>query len=159
WEYSTTEEFTTFLRSHLEMHLRNWGTQWGNNNAHSPPNSNVTLASPSEKQIQKADEGDDVGLYELAQSAEQEFTVARSSIDEIGAGMQKLAEEITRIGAKLEALKNPLGQPDQKKVTSLFNEGAEQMEKYARKLDLETPKMAEHYAAGFEAVSRSITLS
>jgi predicted nucleic acid-binding Zn-ribbon protein len=107
----------------------------------------------------ESEDTDELGLFELGEKAVDEFTMARAAIEAIAEALDTLTAEINAAGSELKTMQNPLVKPDPKKVVALINHSADQMEKYAKKLDQELPKLSEHYASGFQAVARSVAMS
>jgi len=166
WEYTSAEEFSAFLRSHLEIHLQAWGKSWGDGNGTVGENGTHNGADAIRNQQMlgapahsSCDDKDEPGLFDLAETANAELALALDSINAIGSALQGLTVEMNRAGADIKAANNPIAQPNPQRIASFINGIADRMEAFALRLDTETPNLAEHYARGFQAVSQSIGIS
>ncbi len=147
WDFTSREEFESYLRMHLSRQVSDWGKTWG---------TDVPLAASKAPQI--GNEGAiDEGVLDLIDRGTEGLQIAMEATGRIG----KLQEQMTdRTVEKIAQLGSLLNVPEGQRrnlAKQVINAAAVDVGQFAKGLSSETAILSQHFLSAVEAFSKSFT--
>lgn len=155
--FSTTDEFTSLVRMHLNRQLQDWGDgKWGSQKLEQATMENVLEKVEVTPQVTQS-EGDeaDIGFLDLIEMVNENLGNANLCLN-------RMSNAITELGEKVQdstpRLNDAATNGDIAKGKLIINNIAQIMDEFSQRLNAELPIFSRSYSSAIDAISRSTTL-
>jgi DNA-binding XRE family transcriptional regulator len=155
WPFSSTDEFSTYLRVHLGRQLQDWAKgAWGGKAPKAVP---VEEARTSQNELVavQVDEDSDIGYLDLIERGLENLETTTATLNRMLEALNELTDKITENTTKLN---DAVASNDIGRMKYVANHIAEVMDQYADRMDTELPIFSRSFSVAMDAVSRTATV-
>lgn len=162
WSFKDSEDFARFLRMHLPQQMRARMKQFEKTaftDILDDGKSNIAMPDVSREisPTEHIEEDEDEGLFDLIEIYEDNAVVTTQILERIAAGITALGSRVTERTELLESVDKKGGVAN-KKIKSIANQVAMDMEQFAASMEVEVPLYSKHQLATFDALGKAILI-
>ena len=153
WSFKTTDEFERFVRLHLTRHIQRWRPA----EVRAGLSASVGVEATSESFSH--DEEDEIGLLDLAEQFEDEFSTLKEVIERIADATREIGQKMSARTAEMTEFAAGPESRNRKAARRLLAKAAADMDQYVHRLESELPLFSQHLNSGMNALTRAAAVS
>jgi len=150
WEFSSRDDFSTFVRMHLSHCVDDWGKKWGSG----------TMAAAQEGTLQPcvSQDSEDEGFLDLIEAVTLSFEQLREQSERICESTESLGNKMAERTEEIEKARGKGDEFDLKLAKRICNTAADNLETYATIMDAEVPLFAAKFTEGIESYAKAAAM-
>lgn len=157
FEFSSTDEFTSLVRIHLNKQIQDWADgKWGGK-CQSSELDRVTEINESTLYVTANDDDDDaeLGYLDYIESIQENLKTATETLDRMLTAINQLAQKTEENTPKLnrEQAKGDVG-----RSKLIVNNVAREMIEFSQRMETDMPIFSRSYSTAMDAISKSAAL-
>lgn len=150
WEFSSSKDFSTFVRMHLSHCVEDWGKKWGSG----------AMAAEPEATLQPcvSQDSDDEGFLDLIEAVTLSFEQLQEQAQRISESTEILGSKIAERTEEMNKARGISDEFDLKRMKRICNTAADNLETYATIMDAEVPLFAAKFTEGIESYAKAAAM-
>lgn len=152
WSYNSREAFASYIRMHLSRQVQNYGKKWGIEELLPHSSQIVGLHAPHENNEIIFSEEEDDGFLDLVERSQEEFEKLTGMAERMKTAIEALGQKINN---RTTEIANANKSNNIKLIKRAANGAAEDLEDYAKIIDVEVPIFAKSYTEGIKSLSKA----
>jgi hypothetical protein len=162
WEYTTVEEFQRQVSLHLTKCIQDvLSDKIPTSSEHAMPDlggSPIAYSPLANLELAETDDDDDVSLFELAETVEQEFLAANERIKEVGSAIEMLGGRIIRGTKLLQEVGSADSAAKRKKALAVIGGISTAFDNYTADLESVIPSIHRHFSIAMNSIVELIII-
>ncbi len=156
WSFQAVDDFARLVRVHLARFAQDWQSRA--NKLQSDPTTSVQKENTPHDSSFDHDEEDEIGLLDLAEQFEDDFSKLTEIAKRIENTTAELGKKIKFRTSEIERFAGGSNSPNRKVVKRLLKNVASDMDQYAHRMEAEMPLFSQLLNSGTNTLSRIAVL-
>ena len=156
WSFQAVDEFERLVRVHLARFVQDWQSQA--NKLQSGPTTSVQKENTPHDSSFDHDEEDEIGLLDLAEQFEDDFSKLTEITKRIENTTVELGEKIKSRTSEIDRFAGGSNSPNRKVVKRLLKNVASDMDQYVHRMEAEMPLFGQLLNSGTNTLSQIAVL-